>query len=91
MGTIAARKARQIRANAANVLAIEIMCAAQGVDFLAPLEPGAGIAAAHRAVRAKVAHLDHDRVLATDIARISELVQDETLLRAAEQAVGSLE
>jgi histidine ammonia-lyase len=91
MGTIAARKARQIRANAANVLAIEIMCAAQGVDFLAPLEPGAGIAAVHRAVRAKVAHLDHDRVLATDIARISELVQDETLLRAAEQAVGSLE
>jgi histidine ammonia-lyase len=91
MGTIAARKARRIGANVANVLAIEIMCAAQGVDFLAPLRPGAGIAAVHRAVRAEVAHLDHDRVLAADIARILELVRDGTLLRAAEQASGPLE
>jgi histidine ammonia-lyase len=91
MGTIAARKARQIAVNAANVLSIEIMCAAQGIDFLAPLEPGAGALAAHEAIRARVPHLDHDRVLAPDIARIRELVQDGALLCAVEQAVGQLE
>jgi len=91
MGTIAARKARQIAANVANVLSIEVMCAAQGIDFLAPLEPGAGARAAHEAVRAQVPHLDHDRVLAPDIALIRELIQGEALLRAVEHAVGQLE
>jgi histidine ammonia-lyase len=91
MGTIAARKARQIAVNVANVLSIEVMCAAQGIDFLAPLEPGAGVLAAHEAIRAQVPHLDYDRVLAPDIARIRELVWGEALLRAVEHAAGQLE
>jgi len=68
-----------------------VMCAAQGIDFLAPLGPGAGVRAAHEAIRAQVPRLDHDRVLAPDIARIRELVQGGDLLRAVEQAVGELE
>ncbi len=91
MGTIAARKARQIATNVANVLAIEIVCAAQGIDFLAPLEPGTGTRAAHRAVRERVAHLDADRILAVDIARVREMIESGDLLREVEKAVGELE
>ena len=91
MGTIAARKARQIATNVANVLAIEIVCAAQGIDFLAPLEPGAGTRAAHRAVRERVAHLDADRILAVDIAQVREMIESGDLLREVEKAVGELE
>ncbi len=91
MGTIAARKARQIAVNVANVLSIEVMCAAQGIDFLAPLEPGAGALAAHEAIRAQIPHLDHDRVLAPDIACIREIAQGGALLSAVEQVVGQLE
>lgn len=91
MGTIAARKARKIAANVANVLAIEIMCAAQGIDFLAPLVPGKGTGAAHRAVRERVAHLDADRILSSDIDAVREILESGDLLRAVEAAVGELE
>ena len=45
------------------MLAIELMCAAQGIDYRAPLKPGRGVARAHAAVRALVAPLERDRVL----------------------------
>lgn len=91
MGTIAARKARRIAANVANVLAIEIICAAQGIDFLIPLKPGKGTGAAYRAVRERVAHLDADRILSSDIAAVREILESGDLLRAVEGAVGELE
>ncbi|MEA4882065.1 MAG: histidine ammonia-lyase [Clostridia bacterium] len=91
MGTIAARKARRIAENVTSILAIEIMCSAQGMDFVAPLRPGAGTGAAYRAVRDAVEHLEHDRVLADDIASLRELVRSGALLRAVERAVGPLE
>jgi histidine ammonia-lyase len=71
----AAWKLRRIVDNVRNVLAIELMCAAQGVDFRAPLKPGRGVARAHATVRALVAHLDRDRVLAGDIAALSDAIK----------------
>jgi histidine ammonia-lyase len=59
-----------------NVLAIELMCGAQGVDFRQPLKPGHGVARAHRAVRALVPVLERDRVLAGDIARLSNAIME---------------
>lgn len=70
----AALKARRIAANVRHVVAIELMCAAQGVDCRAPLRPGAGVVAAHRVVRASVAPLGDDRVLSGDIAKLADLV-----------------
>jgi histidine ammonia-lyase len=70
----AALKARRIAANVRHVVAIELMCAAQGVDCRAPLRPGAGVLGAHRALRAAVARLGDDRVLSGDIARVAELI-----------------
>ena len=67
----AAWKARRIMENVRNVLAIELMCAAQGIDFRAPLKPAAPVARAHERVRAVVARLERDRVMSGDIASLS--------------------
>jgi histidine ammonia-lyase len=66
--------------HAETVLAIEALCAAQGLDFRAPMRPGAGVAAAHATVRARVPHLDTDRPPAPDIATLTELVHAGDLL-----------
>jgi histidine ammonia-lyase len=70
----AAWKLRRIVGNVRNVLAIELMCAAQGVDYRAPLKPGRGVARAHATVRSLVKPLERDRVLAGDIARLSDAI-----------------
>jgi histidine ammonia-lyase len=70
----AAWKARRVVRNLENILAIELMCAAQGIDFRAPLVPGRGVRTAHERVRALIPHLDTDRVLSTDIAALSAAV-----------------
>ena len=70
----AAWKLRRIIRNVQYIMGIELMCAAQGLDFRAPLKPGVGVQRAHRVVRAHVAHLDGDRVLSGDIARLSDAV-----------------
>jgi histidine ammonia-lyase len=67
----AAWKLRRVVHNVRHVLAIELMCAAQGLDFRQPLRPGPGVAHAHRLVRALVAPLTGDRVLSTDIAALA--------------------
>jgi histidine ammonia-lyase len=90
MGTHAARKAARIVEHVTTILGIEALCAAQALDLLRPLVAGAGAEAARRAVRRHVAHLDEDRVLATDIERAKRLVVEQDLRRAAEQVVGPL-
>jgi histidine ammonia-lyase len=70
----AAVKARRAAANVRNVIAIELMCAAQAIDYRAPLQPGAGVAKAHRTVRKHVPSLAADRVLTPDIQAIAELI-----------------
>jgi histidine ammonia-lyase len=70
----AALKARRIAANLRNVLAIELMCGAQGIDYRAPLKPGAGVARAQATVRERVPRLEGDRVLSGDIAALAQLI-----------------
>jgi histidine ammonia-lyase len=72
----AAWKLRRIVQNVRHVLAIELMCAAQGLDFRLPLRAGRGAEQGRRLVRQLVQPLEEDRVLSTDI---------ETLARAIEQ------
>ena len=65
----AAWKARRIVRNVRNVLAVELMCAAQGIDFRAPLAPAVARVAKRTArVRAVVPRLERDRVLSSDRA-----------------------
>ncbi|MGI9091625.1 MAG: HAL/PAL/TAL family ammonia-lyase, partial [Gemmatimonadaceae bacterium] len=67
----AAWKARRVVNNVRYVIAIELMCGAQGIDFRAPLKPGVGVLCAHRIVRAVVPKLERDRVLSGDIEAIT--------------------
>jgi histidine ammonia-lyase len=76
MATFAARKAGDIARNAAHVIAIELLAAAQGVDFHAPLTTSSVLQHAHAKIRAVSPHLDQDRALAADIARVRDLIED---------------
>jgi len=67
MGMTGAVKLRQIVENAERVVGIELMCAAQGLEFRRPLRSSPQIERAFAAVRSVVAHLEQDRVLAPDI------------------------
>ena len=80
----AAWKLRRILRNVQHIIAIELMCGAQGIDHRAPLRPGAGVADAHRAVRSLVAPLDGDRVLGPDIETLTEAVAHGRFVPAAE-------
>ena len=91
MGTIAARQSREILENVRHVIAIEMLVAAQGLDFLKPLEPGVGVRAAHQAVRTEVPHLEEDRVPAEDIATVYRLLVSEAIVNQVEAVVGGLQ
>jgi histidine ammonia-lyase len=86
MGTIAARKAREIYENARRVLAMELMCACQAIDLRGDKGLGKGTAPVYAAVREQVAHLDKDRPLYEDINRCEALLTDGSLLARVEAA-----
>jgi histidine ammonia-lyase len=90
MSFTAALKMRQILDNAWYVIAIELMAAAQAVEFRPPLGLGAGTAAAYRVIREHVAPLVEDRPLQYDINRLTAVVRSGVLLDAVESAVGPL-
>ncbi|HXE57136.1 MAG TPA: histidine ammonia-lyase [Gemmatimonadales bacterium] len=77
MGMAAAVKARRILANAQRVVAAELLCAAQGLEFLKPLEPGRGVAELYRRIRGlepPVAPLGVDRPPSRDLERLARAV-----------------
>lgn len=90
MGTIAARQAREILDNVCNVLAIEMLAAVQGIDFLTPLTPGEGTGKAHQTIRSVVPHLDQDRIPSPDIESIHGLINSGKLVEDVEGVVGIL-
>jgi len=86
MGATGALHLRTVLESAETVLAIEALCAAQGLDFRAPMRPGAGLGRAHAALRARVPHLVADRSPAPDVAAARELVHSGDLLAAADRS-----
>jgi histidine ammonia-lyase len=80
MGMAAALKLKKVVANTTNVLAIEACACAQALDFLAPLRTSTLLQRAHAAIRAVSPRIEHDRVFASDFARIAEVVRDGGLL-----------
>ncbi|HVY85126.1 MAG TPA: histidine ammonia-lyase [Caulobacterales bacterium] len=80
MATFAGRKAGDIARNAAHVLAIELLAAAQGIDFHAPLKTSAPLRRAHERIRAVAPFLDHDRAMAPDIAAVRSLIERGALV-----------
>jgi histidine ammonia-lyase len=90
MGTTSARQAAMILQNSWWVLAVEVLNATQALDFHAPVQPGPGVSAAVKEVRAVVPPLDADRIMTGDLAAVRELLRDGRLREAVESAVGEL-
>ncbi len=91
MGPMAGWKGRLILENARTIVAMEYLCAAQGLEFLRPLAPGLGPRAAWGALREVIPKLDEDRPPSPDIAAVVALLRTGDLLEAAENAVGPLD
>ena len=89
MGSISARHAWEILRNVENVLAIEMLSAAQGIDFH-DLKPGKGAETAHRVIRKHVSHLDDDRIMYKDIETVRSMIVSGEIVKAVESVVGGL-
>jgi histidine ammonia-lyase len=91
MGAFAARKANEVLANVERVVGIELLCAAQALEFRGLDRVGPAGRAAHAAIRQVVARRDADRLLSPDIEAVADLVRSGRLLEAVESAIGKLE
>jgi histidine ammonia-lyase len=74
MGMGSALKLKQILSNIEHILAVELLCAAQGIEFHRPLRPGVGSQQALRLIRERVPRLEQDRTLAPDIETVRIMV-----------------
>ena len=83
MAAHAARRLTSMNRNLNTIIGVELMCAAQGVEFRAPLKTSPDLQQCMKAVREKVSAIEHDRYLATDIQAAAWLVADGALVRAA--------
>jgi histidine ammonia-lyase len=88
MGSIAARHAMIVLANVQRIFALELLVAAQALDFRlervaaegSTVRPGTGVEEAHRRIRSVVTHLDHDRLQGSDIESAARLVREGALV-----------
>lgn len=75
MGVTSAHKLLKLLEQAQQVVAIELLCAAQMLEFRRPLKAGLGVERGYERVRAYVSKIEQDRVLAPDIAALAQAVQ----------------
>jgi len=80
MGVTSAHKLLRVIEQAQQVVAIELMCAAQMLEFREPLQPGVGVRVAFERVRSLVPKLEQDRVLASDMAILAQAVKDSVFI-----------
>jgi histidine ammonia-lyase len=80
----AALKLKQVVANLERILAIEFLCAAQGIDYLRPLKAGLTVEAAYQYIRRKVPHVSVDRALSKDIERMIGIMQEVEFMSLAQ-------
>lgn len=90
MGGYSAYKGKHILENVNRVIAIEMLNAAQGMDFRAPLKAGKGTTAAYNAFREDVPFYEKDQYMDPFLMKSLELVKNGKVLAAAEKAVGEL-
>src|SRR3989440_2784293 len=79
MGMTSAMKLRQIVELAEHITAIELICAAEGLEYRAPLQPGRGVKKAHEIIRRYVRRLAADRAMSSDIESIVQATRDGEL------------
>ncbi len=79
MATFAARRLQAMVSNTGHILGIELLAAAQGIDFLRPLQSSTALEQVHALLRSDIPAMDQDRYLAPDIAHASALVHSGAL------------
>jgi len=90
MGVTAGRKLHEVIANAKSVLAIELLCNSQAIEFQRPLKSSPALEAVHAVIRRHVEAIDVDRVFYKDINNIVKLINSGELVLAAENYIGKL-
>lgn len=87
MGVTAARKVCQAIDNAFDIISIELLCAAEALEFHRPLRAGRGTEAAHASIRSRVASRKTDRDMYPDLAAVRKLIDDGCFISAVESAL----
>jgi histidine ammonia-lyase len=90
MGSIAALKLLQVFENVEHVLAIELLTAAQALDYRLPLRPGRGVEIAHQFVRSQIPHREADQVFYHDLGKAIDCLRSPSVLEALRQELGPL-
>jgi histidine ammonia-lyase len=90
MGSISALKLLEVMHNVERVMAVEMLTAAQALDFRKPLRPGRGVLAAHDFVRGHVSHAEEDYEVGADIDTCTRLLRSGELVTAVRSAVPDL-
>lgn len=85
MGSIGARKALQVIENVEKILGVELFCAAQAVDFHAPLKSGKIMTTLYEHVRTKIKHVTEDQIMYEDMETAIEMIQSGELLTLAKE------
>lgn len=90
MGVTAGRKLHEVIENAKSVLAIELLCNTQALDFQRPLKSSLAIEEVHTLIRKHVEKIEDDRVFFKDINNIIKLISNGEIIQAAEKHIGIL-
>jgi histidine ammonia-lyase len=90
MGSISALKLLSVLHNVERVLAVELLTAAQALDFRSPLKPGKGVLIAHELLRGQVGHADRDYEVRNDLDVCADILRRGDLVAGVEAAIGPL-
>jgi histidine ammonia-lyase len=91
MGSISALKLLTVLHNVERVLAVELLTAAQALDFRAPLKPGRGVLLAHQFLRDRVGHADRDYEVRNDLDLCAAILRRGQLVAHVEETIGPLD
>ena len=91
MGSISALKLLSVLRNVERVLAVELLTAAQALDFRAPLKPGRGVHVAHGMLRERIGHADRDYEVRNDLDTCAEILRSGELAAAVNGTIGALD
>ncbi len=91
MGSIGARKCLSIVNNVKKTIAIEFLCALQGISLLRPLKAGKGVEQVYKIIRKHIKKLDDDRNVSEEINKMMAIIYDENFLNQIEKISGKIE
>ena len=90
MGSISALKLLQVMQNLEYVLAIELLTAAQALDYRLPIQPGRGVAVAHAYVRERIPHREADYLFQDDLTPCLKIIRSAALQEAIARQIGPI-